>query len=507
MTLNEDMFETLPSVNDPTNKAHDYHLTIPSIRFGVPIKDGVNKGKIFYNLGQAKDMIFYFRLYNEFEIKGIKIVNENIIDKLGEATQNDREKFTKLKQLWDEIPNNEEITKKIKITYALDSNTFYNLFTVNLTEAFPLFPYEEVPSKPFVNRIYLLVQSYSPHSPYGWKSLVTKTRISFNDGRKTKRFYMENSYLTINSVGPHLYPTFEHRIVEYNITSGEFYELNNQDIYNGDDLKIKLTMTVKNEGNGDAYNPKFHLKINKDAIYINKNQNTVAIQITEGGIVNDDKIINLEYTGPIDATPLKFDLYFKVKFGEIPKVETEIDQRRYLAEEKDKISLINNLEMSLCLEDVNCKVGDVAYGKQKSDAEFKITYKKNIQRNVGRISLKAENIGTDTWPKYKLEAKIEGEIDNKYKTQKVTYVFYRKIEGIDFDYLIIKSTDESSIIDEPFIDSGLKEVKSYKIMYKVIGQYSDGKTLDSTNTENEFEDSYEEKKKNGFQAYSWIFSL
>ena len=502
MTLNEDMFETLPSVNDPTNKAHDYHLTIPSIRFGVPIKDGVNKGKIFYNLGQAKDMIFYFRLYNEFEIKGIKIVNENIIDKLGEATQNDREKFTKLKQLWDEIPNNEEITKKIKITYALDSNTFYNLFTVNLTEAFPLFPYEEVPSKPFVNRIYLLVQSYSPHSPYGWKSLVTNSRISFNDGRKTKRFYMENSYLTINSVGPHLYPTFEHRIVEYNITSGEFYELNNQDIYNGDDLKIKLTMTVKNEGNGDAYNPKFHLKINKDAIYINKNQNTVAIQITEGGIVNDDKIINLEYTGPIDATPLKFDLYFKVKFGEIPKVETEIDQRRYLAEEKDKISLINNLEMSLCLEDVNCKVGDVAYGKQKSDAEFKITYKKNIQRNVGRISLKAENIGTDTWPKYKLEAKIEGEIDNKYKTQKVTYVFYRKIEGIDFDYLIIKSTDESSIIDEPFIDSGLKEVKSYKIMYKVIGQYSDGKTLDSTNTENEFEDSYEEKKKNGFPAYA-----
>ena len=94
---------------------------------------------------------------------------------------------------------------------------------------------------------------------------------------------------------------------------------------------------------------------------------------------------------------------------------------------------------------------------------MKITKKKML--------LKAENIGTDTWPKYKLEAKIEGEIDNKYKTQKVTYVFYRKIEGIDFDYLIIKSTDESSIIDEPFIDSGLKEVKSYKIMYKVIGQY------------------------------------
>ena len=60
MILNEEYFETLPGVKDPTdiNKVHDYHLTIPSIKFGVPLSTGPYKGKVFYNLGQAKDLSF-----------------------------------------------------------------------------------------------------------------------------------------------------------------------------------------------------------------------------------------------------------------------------------------------------------------------------------------------------------------------------------------------------------------------------------------------------------------
>ena len=69
MTLHEEWFDTLPSLNDPTG-IHDYHLTIPSIRFGVPISEGENAGKIFYNLGQANEMIYSFLMYKEFQIKG-----------------------------------------------------------------------------------------------------------------------------------------------------------------------------------------------------------------------------------------------------------------------------------------------------------------------------------------------------------------------------------------------------------------------------------------------------
>ena len=50
LTLNESYFESLPEENDSTG-IHYYHLTIPSIRFDVPISSGPYQGKDFYNLG------------------------------------------------------------------------------------------------------------------------------------------------------------------------------------------------------------------------------------------------------------------------------------------------------------------------------------------------------------------------------------------------------------------------------------------------------------------------
>jgi hypothetical protein len=172
MTFNENWFETFPSENDPTG-IHDYHLTIPSIRFGVPMKEGKYKGKIFYNLGQAKDMYYTFRLYKEFEIQGIKIISEEDIDKLKIAIEDEQNKINNLLAVWDEIPEQKAITDKIKISFVPDKDTFYNLFTINLTEAFPLFPYEEAANKPFVAKINLLAKSFSIHSPYGYRNLMT----------------------------------------------------------------------------------------------------------------------------------------------------------------------------------------------------------------------------------------------------------------------------------------------------------------------------------------------
>ena len=42
----------------------------------------------------------------------------------------------------------------------------------------------------------------------------------------------------------------------------------------------------------------------------------------------------------------------------------------------------------------------------------------------------------------------------------------------------------------------------YKVYYKVIGKFPDGRTLDSTNGDNLYEDSYEfAEEKKGFPAY------
>ena len=490
LTLDEEMFESLPpNKNDPTG-IHDYHLTIPSIRFGVPISEGENKGKIFYNLGQAKDMVYTFRLYNEFEIKGIKLVNEDIITKLGIAAEDKEEKFSKLLQVWTQIPDSENIINKITISSVPDADKFYNLFTVNLTEAFPLFPYEEAANKPFVSRLYLLIQSYSAHSPYGYKSLMTSTRITYNDGRKEKRASASPSYLTVYSEGPHLAPKFEDKIVELNETSLEFVVANNQNIYDGDLLTIKLTLIASNEGTATAYNAKFNLNINKDAEYLARNQTTRAITVTEGQVQGDEKLIQVFYKGQIEAGgEIKCDLYFKIQFGE-KKETTNASRRRALADTGNKVKLVNQLNMSLCLGEILCQEGDPEFGLQKSDVTHSISFKKNIIREIGRLSLDATNIGNETYPVYKLQASIST-IDTNYNLTKIVYIFYRKIEGYDNDYLMIYNGSNPFFIDEPF--ANLKEAGNYKVSYKVVGQLPDERTISSLNNENFYEDEVKVK--------------
>ena len=504
MKFHEEWFETFPSENDVTG-IHDYHLTIPSIRFGVPISEGEHKGKIFYNLGQAKDMVYTFKLYHEFEIKGIKIINDDIIAQMKIAIQEEETKNTKLLELWESIPEQKTITDKIKITFKRDSNNFYNLFTINLTEAFPLFPYEEAPNKPFITKLNLLIKSYSVHSPYGYKNLMTNTKINYSDGRKIKSFNADPSYINVYSSGPHFAPSFDHEIAEMNETTLEFQISDNQEIYNGDELTIKLTLTATNEGTATAYNAKFNLKIDKNAEYIETKQTTKALSVIDKGINGDEKLINVIYQGQIvSKSYLKCDLYFKVKFGE----KENLNRIRLLDDNtKSQTNLVKSLDMSLCIVE-GCQEGDANYGVQESDAKHSISYKINTVRKVGDISLTAENLGDETNPKYKLTAKVS-DLDSSYDINNAEYIFYRKIEGVDKDYKVINRTKETIYIDEPFSD--ITEAKSYKISYKVVGKFPNGRTLDSTNKQNYYEDSYEvienKEEKNGFPFYAIIIII
>ena len=504
MTFNENWFETFPSEKDVT-KIHDYHLTIPSIRFGVPISDeGENKGKIFYNLGQAKDMYFTFRLYNEFEIQGIKIISDEDIDELKNAIQDEQNKINNLLKLWDKIPE-QDSTKKIKITSVPHSDQFYNFFTFNLSEAYPLFPYEEAANKPFVTKLNILVKSYSVHAPFGYRNILTSSKVNYNDGRKIKKKEADHSYINIYCSGPHFAPTFTHKIVEYDETTNQYVQAKNQEIFTGDELTIKLTLTATNEGTNTAYEGNFNLKIDKDAQYIQTSQTTNSIKVTEGEIRGDEKTINIVYGQPITAKDYrKFDLYFKVQFGdkdlENIKIQ-EVNRRALEAVKTTQFKLVKGLDMTLCVVE-NCNgEKDPNFGRQKSDVKHNLSYKVNVIRDVGKISLAAKNVGTIESPKYELKATVS-DLDSSYNLNDVQYVFYRKIEGKDDDYKVIGRSAQPEFTDEPF--ANMKDIKYYKVSYKVIGQFSDGRTIDSTSKDNLYEDSHDEPEKdgNGFPAYA-----
>ena len=75
----------------------------------------------------------------------------------------------------------------------------------------------------------------------------------------------------------------------------------------------------------------------------------------------------------------------------------------------------------------------------------------------------SEKIGNDTNPKYKLQANVFS-LDSGYSKDDVTYLFYRKIEGVDPDYKLIHRGDEIVITDEPFANK--QEIKNYKLLSK-----------------------------------------
>ena len=379
MKFNEGWFETFPSEKDETG-IHDYHLTIPSIRFGVPIsEEGKYKGKIFYNLGQAKDMYFTFRLYNEFEIQGIRIITEEDIDKLREAIGDEENKIKNLLDVWDKIPEQKDITDKIKVSFAPHTDPFYNSYTFNLSEAYPLFPYEEAANKPFVTKLNILVKSYSIHAPYGYRNILTSSKVHYNDGRKIKKKEADHSYINIYISGPHFAPTFKHQIVEFDEKTNQYVKANDQDLYKGDSVIIKLTLTATNEGTNTAYQGNFNLKIDKDAQYIKTEQTSESIKITEGGINGDVKIINILYNGPIPSKDYrKFDLYFKVKLGDKDLENTSVEENSRRALDNDKTSQLNfvkGIDMTLCVVE-NCESEeDPNFGRQKSDVKYNLSYK------------------------------------------------------------------------------------------------------------------------------------
>ena len=371
MVLNEEYFEMLPNHNDPTD-IHDYHLTIPSIRFGVPIsEEGEYKGKVFYNLGQAHDLSFTYQIYKDFIVKGIKVVTENDINYLLDATQDKEMAANKLKEKWESLNNAPEIENLIEITNKT-INDFYQEITVNLSKAYPLFPYEKE-QRPFISKISFLVKTYSDYIPYGYKNHLIRSKVYYNDSRKIKKNDAEYPlYINVYAKGPSIRPEFSTKVVEYNETTSSYIELDDQTIHEGDTRLIKLTLKATNEGTGDVFSPIFNLGINPDAIY-KPQDNQNSINYEDKGIFENSRKIVITYDGTISSNEdKKFDLYFEMKFGELI-----INNLRNLeANEQENIELVKSLDITLCLTNAECQEGSENFGKQKTDKTYKIKFEK-----------------------------------------------------------------------------------------------------------------------------------
>ena len=262
-----------------------------------------------------------------------------------------------------------------------------------------------------------------------------------------------------------------------------------------------------NEGTDACYNPKFNFGIDTKANYIKREETGNSLTYIDNGIQRDYRKITVNYDRQIaQGDKLTFDLYFEMQIGKKVEVELLNVTRNLEENSSEKDILVKNLNISLCLSDVQCQENDPNYGIERTDFTYKISYT-NEQRAIGRISLKGENIGTDLMPKIVLTANIIG-FNGDYDINTVQYSFKRKIKNKDERFIEIGLTNNNTIIDIPFEEGEINENTPYKILYKVIGEFPDGRTLDSMN-QNEVDffytiDDEEEEKKGGIPSYAII---
>ena len=517
MKLNEEYFESLPSVNDPTN-IHDYHLTIPSIKFGVPLSSGPYAGKVFYNLGQASNITINYKLISQLLFKSsgdkVRIVNDKDIHDLTVAISNNDNKYEKLLEIWDRLNNKyPEIQKKIKLSYSKKVSETYQNITIDLSKALPLFPYE-VEQNPFVTDFSILVQSYASKIPFGYFDILKDTKINYNDGRKSKTVYADEP-LNINcfSSGPKIVGNYEYTTSASDISNTEF-NTEDQTIYQGDTANSYIKFYIENQGTDTSYYNTFELHLDKIADFA-PYKNNEFFELVDLGFDNEGrKGIKIIYKGRIDAGDyIAFDIQLFLSVGNKYEVKWPqfTDDDRILEEKKGEtkeLKVLYGLDISFCLDNIKCKEGDSLYVNDTLDLSYSISYI-DEQRAVGRMFLKGENIGTDIMPKYVLTATI-GDFNPIYNTSTVEYSFKRKIEGVDEDFVEIAFTENNTIIDEPFKEGEIEEKKQYKVSYMVLGFFKSGRTFDSL-SQNRITYSYgienEEPKAGGVSIYLIVICI
>ena len=516
MKLNEEYFESLPSVNDPTS-IHDYHLTIPSIFFGVPISSGPYAGKVFYNLGQASNITINYKLISQLNFKNgdkVRIVNEKDIHDLTVAISNNDNKNDKMLEIWNSINNRyPEIQKKIKFSTSQNSYEPYQNITIDLSDALPLFPYE-LEQNPFVTNFSILVQSSAIKIPFGYFDILKETQITYNDGRKTKTKYADEP-LNINcySSGPKIIGYFDKKSSPVDLSNTQFYT-EDQTIYKGDKTISSITFYIENQGTDTSYFNTFDLHLESNVVLLTYKLNEF-LEYKDLGISENGRGIRINYYGRLDAGDyIAFDIVFYLDVGvkNEPKwpqfdLDFRILEETKKREEKE-LKVLYGLDISFCLDNLLCKEGDNLYVKDKLDLNYSISYI-DEQRAVGRMFLKGENIGTDLLPKFVLTATI-GDFNPIYNTSTVKYSFKRKIEGQDEDFVEIAFTENNTIIDEPFKEGEIDEKKQYKINYMVIGFFISGRTFDSL-SQNRITYSYgienEETKKGNIPIYLIVICI
>lgn len=407
-----DYFDMLPgSENDPSTKVkydfymyHDYTLSVPSIKFGIPYPSDYviteYRNKVFYTLGRGTDIKIIYTYYQEISLDDIKIVTLDEIDKIEAASAVESNYNEELLKIWKNEISSKLSYKTGEIPAKVSNSRMsgYKTMTIDLSKVLPSLPYE-VYGQPDVTKFYVLVKLNADQFTYGARQIINEGYVSYNDSRKI-RTSSKISRRYINVYGPWIKMDISNTLLDYNEENDNFINKENQDeIGNTGYMLIKITS--KNTGSKDAYQTSYKFVFSKYAELIeNKgdlsNKKDLITLTTDES--NGDTIISFNSKNQIPPnTKDAYNIYLKFDFGE-ESTDTDLIERRNLEEDDNERVILKSANVNLC-QNVECN-DEESFVNQNVNINFKIT--RNIfpnsaeEQNVDNSSKKEEK-GSNAW--------------------------------------------------------------------------------------------------------------
>ena len=310
INLNTSYFENFPGTETDltAHKYHEYKVIIPSLYIAVPYNIGEFKGKVLYTSAYASKLNFLIRIGVDWQIQGIKYIDNQILDKMLNATQEENT-LEKLDNYWKELGKNK--TNNIKFTEEKYSSTLKTINFTGFNDDISFFP---IPSQNGSDQaeITVLVKSKVSQMQRGYSKPLNSICIFYNDWINKSKFFCDISKY-IEAKGPWIILTYSKTLVE-RLPNGTYIESPNQLLSYTDEGIIRIHFILTNNGNGDAYNTTYSISIQQNLTYLGcQGVNNIKLNYNKSTKQTD---LIFDLNSPIMATQSKAGYIF-VKYPKL----------------------------------------------------------------------------------------------------------------------------------------------------------------------------------------------
>ena len=276
-------FDKFPGTkSDPTKNYHKYTVKIPSLFIGVPYASGKHQGKVLYTSAQASDLDLSIVLGLDWNIDGIKYINEDVLEKMENATQN-KNSLDEINKYWESLGNNTISFTEKKVDYE-----FKKVTIDGIKKDYPLFP-KTFKDREDIAQVGILIKSSVAQIPYGTSNPIDSVTMKYKQWNGKEKESLGNKPFIYGN-GAWIVLSYSRTLLEQ-LPNGEYIKKENQELYHEDDGIMRVDFLIQNIGNGDSYNTTYEIVLEKGMTYIGHYMGLKEVsveQIKEGTLVKFD---------------------------------------------------------------------------------------------------------------------------------------------------------------------------------------------------------------------------